>query len=132
MRALECSRKKDSRLGFCSSNEGYTSPRLASQSAVDKAGEVLIAAIGQRIVDDLRVHAHSRKFWFPLLHTLTTSIGSISLIRQEQSLHTQGAQATLHEAMQTYPRTENRAGPLSTSDAIRGHAHLALKIVLGL
>jgi hypothetical protein len=42
-----------------------TKPRPASQAAVDKAGEVLIAAIGQGTVDDLRVHAHSRKFWVP-------------------------------------------------------------------
>jgi hypothetical protein len=37
--------------------------RPASQPAVAKAGEALTATIGQEIVNDLRVHAHSRKFW---------------------------------------------------------------------
>ena len=52
-----------------------TKPCPALHSAADKAGAVLITAIGQGIVNDLCVHAHSKTcFGFPLLHTLTTSI----------------------------------------------------------
>ena len=92
-----------------------TRPRPASDAAVAKVGEKLIAALAGRdvndLLNDLRLHAKSRKFLVPSASHPHHQY-EVHRIGQEELLYLRGTQKALHAAMQARSRPKARARSL--------------------